>query len=345
VSDGTDWEYEEELPERPFGPKPFGPKPFGPKPFGPKPFGPKPFGPKPFGPKPFGPKPFGPKDPDAGFLDRDAWSADIAELVCERSAVIRLGATIVTSDEGGSLPIAAFDFRTGFRAPGKAEPAPGTVDEQSEFRPGEWRLTSGVALSPRIQRAVAARPELADALKADLAEALAREADQVFLQGSGSGQPQGITKRLTPKRLGKDPLQAARQMVTDVRKTTPTFRNPGWIMGSATLDELTKLVTRDGLSRGGTGARSLDSDALLQLDGMDGGAFLGFPFLISAGAGRNVYFAADWDEAWIGLGAYFVSVYVSAEPLRDREDRIVIRASMPLDFALRDPAVFACATG
>jgi HK97 family phage major capsid protein len=349
VSDGTDWEYEEEFPERPFGPKPFGPKPFGPKPFGPKPFGPKPFGPKPFGPKPFGPKPFGPKGPDAGFLDRDAWSTDIAELVCERSVVIRLGATLVTSDEAGPLPTPAvpFEVNADVRAPGSDEPAAGKERDGQTLRPGEWRLSAGVALSPRIRSAVQASAELADALKVDLAEALARRADEIFLQGSGTEcrEPKGITKHVTPKRLGRDPLGAARNLVTAVRKSpTPTFRNPGWILGPATLDALTRLVTSDGLKQGGSGARSLDSHRLLQLDGVDGGVLLGFPFLISTGAGPNVYFAADWQEAWIGLDPYGVSVYLSAEPRRAGAEGIVIRASMPFDFALRDTAVFSCAT-
>ena len=118
-----DWEDEEEFPGRPFGPKPFGPKPFGPKPFGPKPFGPKPFGPKPFGPKPFGPKPFGPKpfgpkaggadEADGGFLDLDEWSAEIAELVCGRSAVLRLGATLVAAEQGTALPVVDFEVEEG----------------------------------------------------------------------------------------------------------------------------------------------------------------------------------------------------------------------------------------
>ena len=354
-----DWEDEEEFPGRPFGPKPFGPKPFGPKPFGPKPFGPKPFGPKqfgtrpfgpkPFGPKPFGPKPFGPKaggadEADGGFLDLDEWSAEIAELVCGRSAVLRLGATLVAPDQG-VVPEATFDVQAGYRAPGKPEPAvakvPEAVAEPSDLRPAEWRLSAGVAVSRRVARAVAESPELAYTLVSHLAEALAVRADTTFLRGKPGAEPEGIAGRRGVNSgaldADTDTLKAAREMVTDVRKSPHPFRNPGWVFAAKTLDSLTGLVTADGLSEGGDGARSLDSFRLLQLDGLDGGVFLGFPFVLSAGADANIYFAADWQEAWIGVAPHFVSV--SAEPAS--RDEIVFRASMPLDFALRTTDGFA----
>jgi Phage capsid family len=349
--DGTDWEDEEEFPGRPFGPKPFGPKPFGPKPFGPKqfgtrPFGPKPFGPKPFGPKPFGPKPFGPKaggadEADGGSLDLDEWSAEIAELVCGRSAVLRLGATLVAPEQG-VVPEATFDVQADYRAPGKPEPAvaevPEAADEPSDLRPAEWRLSAGVAVSRRVVRAVAESPELAYTLVSHLAEALAVRADKTFLQGKPGDEPKGIAHRdVNSGTLDADLLITARKMVTAVRESPHPFRNPGWVFAATTLDTLTGLVTADGLSEGGDGARSLDSYRLLQLDGIDGGVFLGFPFVLSAGAEANIYFAADWQEAWIGVAPHFVSV--SAEPAS--RDEIVFRASMPLDFALRTTDGFA----
>ena len=126
-------------------------------------------------------------------------------------------------------------------------------------------------------------------------------------------------------------------MVTDVRGNTHAFRNPGWIFSPDTLDALTRLRTVDGLSASEDDGRSLDSYDLLLLDGLDGGVFLGFPFLVSAAAADNIFFAADWQEAWIGLEEYFVSV--SAEPVSG--DEIVLRASMPVDFALRTAVGFA----
>ena len=334
---GTDWEDEEESPERPFGPKPFGPKPFGPKSFGLRPFGPKPFGPKPFGPKPFGPKPFGAGDADGGFLDPEAWGADIAELVCERSAVIRLGATLISSERGRSVPVPVFEVAADFTAAG-AELEPKKESEKVvEIRPGEWRLSAAVGVSPRVLGAVAAKPELAYTLKAHLAARLADRADEAFLQGAAVGL-KGIARRMDPAPYGEDRLKAVRELVAEVRSGGHPFRNPGWILAPDKLNELTELLTADGWHEGGNeAARTLDSHGLLRLDGLDGGAFLGFPFLSSAAAGSTIYFAADWQEAWIGLEEYFVSVF--AEPAS--EDRVVVRASMPLDFALRTTGGFA----
>ena len=339
-----DWEDEEEFPGRPFGPKPFGPKPFGPKPFGPKPFGPKqfgtrPFGPKPFGPKPFGPKPFGPKasgadEADGGFLDLDEWSAEIADLVCGRSAVIRLGATLVAGEQGAALPVVDFQVNEGFRSPGKPEPDPGDVIGDDLLRPGEWDLSAGVTVSQRVRAALASSPDLGYALKAQLADALARRVDTTVLQGIGDERT-GIIKA-EPSR--EDPLKTARAMLTEVRKNGCPFRNPGWVFDPNALDELTRLVTADGLSavEEGVGARTLDSYELLQLDGIDGGVFLGFPFVLSAGAEPNIYFAADWQEAWIGVAAQFVSV--TTQPASG--DAIVFRAALPFDFAVGNTAGF-----
>jgi hypothetical protein len=344
VSDGgTDWEDEEESPERPFGTKPFGTKPFGTKPFGTKPFGTKPFGTKPFGTKPFGTKPFGTKPfgtkpfgtkpfgtkgGDGDSLDPEEWSADIAQLVCERSVLIRLGATLIAAEQSLLAPVleVATEFGAGDPEPQLADPEPPVV-----INPRKSRLSAGLAVSARVLQA-AISPELAYTMKAHLADALAAHADRVFL-----AKVAGEIDLLEP---GDDPLQTARKLVKEVRDNADGFRNPGWIFGPNTLDELTTLLTADGLSKGsGSEARTLDSYDLLQLDGVDGGVFLGFPFLVSAGAGENIYFAADWEELWIGLDEQVVSM--SAEPAS--ADKIAFRASMPLDFALRTTKGFAVA--
>ncbi|HET8812180.1 MAG TPA: hypothetical protein VFM67_06265, partial [Gaiella sp.] len=102
-----DSEHESGPSARPFGAKPFGAKPFGAKPFGAKPFGAKPFGAKPFGAKPFGAKPFGAKADDGGGCpsEPEDWGAALVELVCERSTVIRMGATLVL---GPPLQVSTF---------------------------------------------------------------------------------------------------------------------------------------------------------------------------------------------------------------------------------------------
>ena len=286
-SDGTDFEGGEEFPERPFGgrpfggrpfggrrgeERPFGGRPFGGRPFGGRPFGGRPFGGRPFGGRPFGGRPFGGRRGEAegdGYLDPDEWSADVAELVCERSAVIRLGATLVASDQ--ELPVNAFDAQAGFRAPGAAGPpaAVGVPGAPAMLHPGDHELEAGVVVTPEVRRALEANPGLADEIKVDLAEALARGADQQFLQTIAAHVPPPLGV------VPGDLLATARGVVAAVRPAgppfPPVFRNPGWILAPETLELLTTLPTADCLVAGGPGARTLDSYRILQLDGVDGG--------------------------------------------------------------------------
>ena len=116
----------------------------------------------------------------------------------------------------------------------------------------------------------------------------------------------------------------------------PVFRNPGWIFSPDTLDALTAVPLA---------GRPLDSYLLLQLDGVDEGVLLGYPFVLSAGAAdaggaNNLYFATDWQDALVGVDPCLVSVHVSTEATPPGRG-FVIRASMPLDFALRRVRTFA----
>src|SRR6187431_1258696 len=108
-SDGTagdDGYSERPFGGRPYGGRPYGGRPFGgraedDRPFGGRPYGGRPYGGRPFGGRPFGGRPFGGRQGEEEgrpVLDPDEWSADVAELVCQRSAVIRLGATVVADE-------------------------------------------------------------------------------------------------------------------------------------------------------------------------------------------------------------------------------------------------------
>jgi HK97 family phage major capsid protein len=328
---------------RPYGARPYGARPYGARPYGARSYGGRPYGARPYGARPYGARPYGARPYPTDVFDPDEWSVDIAELVCERSAVIRLGGRLLTADH--ELPVATFDAAAAFRAPGAGAPAPGIAGVAPvPLHPGDWQLDAGVVVPPELRRSSLTDPELADTLKLDLAEAVALGADQTFLQGVGPVGPQGIATRVGQRPPAGDLLATARALVAALRPAAaaPHFRNPGWIMAPGTLDALTTLRTRTGLdASGAASARSLDSYRLLQLDGVDGGMFLGFPFVTSAGAGPNLYFAADWEEAWIGVDPSFVSVYVSNEPPPDPPGRgVVIRATMPLDFALRRDNLF-----
>ncbi len=341
---------------RPYGPRPFGPRmeeerPFGPRPFGPRPYGPRPFGPRPFGPRPFGPRPFGPRTADAdgsGSFDPDAWSAEISELVCLRSAVLRLGGTLIASD--GQLPVPTLDVTVDFRQSGKPGRDPDSVAADHKalpiFRPGQWELEAAACIAPGLFRSLPTTPGLAESIKGDLADALARKVDETFLQGPGANGPLGISGRWKANAAASaDALATARKLLTVVSGREQSFRNPGWILSAATLGTLAQLSTLKGDAKDTTSAtaRSLDSSRLLQLDGADGGVFLGFDFVLSAGAGANLYFSADWEEAWVGIEPSFVTVSLSWEAPSPGKSGVVVRASMPIDFALRRPDAFAWA--
>ncbi len=316
---------------KPFGAKPFGAKPFGAKPFGAKPFGAKPFGAKPFGAKPFGAKPFGAKADDGGGCpsEPEDWGAALVELVCERSTVIRMGATLVL---GPPLQVSTFEPEVGFRAPGAGWPAPGgTAELDDPLRPGDWMLEAGVEAPERIVAAVDERAELAETFLLDLAEALAIAVDRACL-GTIAGGPDGIDPL-----VGASPgvlLDGLRDIVKATRVAHPP-RNAGWILHPDALDTIARFVPAD---------HTVDGSQLLKLDGADGGTLLGFPFLttIAATDGNDAraYFSVDWQAAWVGVESYLVGLYASGE-VAPTAGSIVLRASLPFDFALRLTDAFA----
>jgi Phage capsid family len=329
--------------ERPFGVRPFGARPFGVRPFGVRPFGVRPFGVRPFGVRPFGVRPFGVREgPGSGRVDPEEWGADIAELFCERSAVVRLGASLASTDDDLWVPTST--PYVAFRAPGAPPPATPPPVATTPLSPREWRLEAWASAPIGFVRNLARNPEVGDALKADLAEGLARQADSAFLEGTA---PPGIAARAGLEVAGAaDLLAAIRGLVSTVRtKVDPSFGSPGWVLHPETLDALTLLTTTDGLTPGGAQARTLDTLRLLTLNGADGGTLLGYGFATSPvatkGTKPRIYFGADWREAWIAVGAKPVVVDTPADPAVP--DALVIRASMTLDFTLRRDNGFAWA--
>jgi HK97 family phage major capsid protein len=350
-SEFEDFSGEDDVIERPYGTKPYGTKPYGTKPYGTKPYGTKPYGTKPYGTKPYGTKPYGTKPygtkpygtkpyPDEEALDPDVWSAYVAELICECSAVIRLGATIVAGDLELETPVV--DATANYVDVRKGTAATPQTTNGIELRPLNHELDALVAVPNRLIRGIAENAELADALKVDLADALTLAADRAFLRGSGAVEPTGISQTIKPEDPGVDLLESARKILESVRKRTPRgkrpaiFRNPGWVLDPLALDELTKLPT----------AKTLDTYSLLKLDRTDGGTLLGFPFVMSSAASagekepRRLFFSADWQEAWVAINRELVTVDISAEAGFDANET-VIRASMFHDFHLRRPEVFA----
>jgi hypothetical protein len=291
--------------------KPYGLKPYGLKPYGLKPYGLKPYGLKPYGLKPYGLKPYGLK---GGPVDLgEEWSADVSALVTERSAVIRLGGTVVGADQDVRVPV--WD-------PDSDEPV-------AAIRLGskESGVTVLLRVPNRLERDLAGDPELSEPLKADLAEHLAAALDEEVL--ALIGEPEGAEGE-------GDRLVRLRGLVESIRDFP--LRNPGWIIDRGTFDKLTKLPTENAIAEGEEGARSLDSYGLIRRDGVDGGTLLGFAVVTCATEG--VFFSADWDEAWIGIERNLVNVAVSAES-GFAADETVIRATMSFDARLRRDGAFA----
>ena len=343
ADDGTDWA-EDEFPERPYGAKPYGAKPYGAKPYGAKPYGAKPYGAKPYGAKPYGAKPYGAKPygakpygakpyEESGPVDPAEWGDEICELVLSRSAVVRLGATVVSGDSEVTISTAIPDVT--FRGPGVARPSWLAPAHEEQLSPREWRLEAWISVPNRTLRSLAANPELSYTLMSDLADGLAVRADSAFLEATdpqGIGVRPGLRVTATGALLG-----TVRDVVTDVRARAgvPEFRCPGWILHPTTLDDL----TRDPV------ATTLDTDRVLVLDGADGGMLIGFPFVAAPGAlgasAPKVYFGADWSDAIVGIGERPVTVDTPAAP--SVSGATVIRASMTLDFVLRRAYGFAWA--
>jgi hypothetical protein len=358
---------------RPFGTRPFGTRPFGTRPFGTRPFGTRPFGTRPFGTRPFGTRPFGTRDDEQeeGGLDPATWSADIAELFCAMSATVRLGARIVYDidsllipnrrveavylarpdriDSPGELLEAEQRDTEPERARSAAAVGRSRVSAgQRLLRPSDHALSVQIVVRNSLIRTVERHPDVADALKQDIARALVFEADGAFLHG-GDGQPEpaGITAYC--RELGNggsdNPLELARAILRQLRVEEPKrFENPGWIFDPATLDELTRQLTAENVPSKERSMRTLDATRLLELDGLDGGMLLGYPFLVSRAAAEEddasrMYFSSDWAEAWIAAGSDLVCVDFSTEA-DFAADSTIVRAVMNHDFVVRRPGLF-----
>jgi hypothetical protein len=363
---------------RPFGTRPFGTRPFGTRPFGTRPFGTRPFGTRPFGTRPFGTRPFGTRDDEPGGdgLDPAEWSAEIAELFCAMSATVRLGARIVydvrellipkrridavylappdrldtkeallaaEGDGDGEKPDGKKPAKAGGDAPATARRKARVSAGQRILRPSEHELTVQIVVRNSLIRAVERHPDVAEALKQDIARALVFAADSAFLHGDGKqSTPEGITAFAQGLRIDStDPLELARAILWHLRVDAPKrFESPGWILDPATLDALTRLEVP------GADTRTLDDTRLLELDGFDGGMLLGYPFVVSRAATEGdvsrIYFSSDWTEAWIGAGSDLLTVDMSSEA-DFAEDSTIVKAVMNHDFVVRRPGLFTFA--
>jgi hypothetical protein len=283
------------------------------------------------------------------------WDFDIAQVLCEGSAVIRLGAAIVATDDQvwipGSIPTAG--FRPGVAAPVASPPA--------QLRPGGDVLEAMVAVPDALAARVGEQPELGDVVKVDLGDELSRKADRAFLIDLPDVGPAAAP---VPRAIGRRPgiqvataadlLKTLRDIVDTVFAAVPrpAFRNPGWVLHPEVLSRVGRIRTANGQTESGAaGALSLADFGLFRQVSASDGMLLGFPFTTSSEAtdgtipppptSLRIFFGADWQEAFIAVGMSLVTVDVPGEP--SVPNATVIRASMAVDFALRRESAFAWA--
>jgi hypothetical protein len=97
---------------------------------------------------------------------------------------------------------------------------------------------------------------------------------------------------------------------------------------------------------GGVNARPLAQYDVLRLESAAGGLLFGMPFVTSgeatdAAGGPRIYFAADWNEAWIGVDPDVTAVaHPGGAAVAGAR---LIRASLSVDFVLRRAEAFAWA--
>jgi Phage capsid family len=336
----------------------------------------------PYPPRPYPPRPYPPRGecPDCT-LDPCEWSADVAELFRTESALVRLGAPIVYDED--DLPIPAMeDQPPGEDTPGSETPEyverpkktkPESTDEpklkkgaekpaarvsERHLHPEHHELAVKVIIPNDLACKLAEYADVAQALKHDLARALALRADRAFLHGDGNLEPRGISKTgLVGGPIGDtDLLGLVREIVSTVRLRgiNGRFGCAGWILHPNVLDALSGIFTNNGLTtaqvaRGGVapaGAWTLDAVTLLTHDGRDGGVLVGYPFIVTPAAqdgnATMLHFSSDWSEAWIAAHRQLVTVDVSTD-VNFQTDETVIRAVMHHDFVLRRPKYFAYA--
>jgi HK97 family phage major capsid protein len=283
---------------------------------------------------------------------------------------VRLGASIVYDED--DLPIAEIQDQARKLTPeylerpdetdpkSSADPKLKKGAEKPEARvserhlhPRRHELAVKIIIPNDLACTLAEYPDVAQALKHDLARALALRADRAFLHGDGNLEPRGITNTglVDPGLAAADLLALVRLMVSTVRGKgiNGRFGCAGWILHPDVLDALSGLLTNDGLTSvavGTPGAWTLDAVTLLTHDGRDGGMLAGYPFVVTPAAddGRapTLHFSSDWSEAWIGAYRQLVTVDVSTD-VHFQTDETVIRAVMHHDFVVRRPKYFVYA--
>lgn len=300
-----------------------------------------------------------------GYLVAPEISSQVMTLIRARSAVMRMGPTVVpvmkeldvTSISGGATAY--------YTAENAAIPtSEQTFAQAALLKPMD--LDALVPVSLRLLKDAASNPSVENVIRSDLAEVIALRADLAFLQGVGTTEPLGIknwgglTAAPNLGANGRTPTyDDLFDCVAALRDANAPFLAPGWILAPRTLSTLEKVKDANG--------RYLKDTGLLTIDAAGGGGtLLGYRFVTSTQVPKNltvgtstncsyIVFSSDWSEAWVGEeqslridvsgdAAYTPdggTTWVSAF----QNKQMLFRATTCHDFALRRPEFFTVLAG
>jgi HK97 family phage major capsid protein len=244
-----------------------------------------------------------------GFLVPTQYASEILAQLRARSAINRLGPTVVSVEKELDLT----SLSSGATAYWTAENAPIVTSEQTFAQSALLRPKMLAALTPvsqRLLRDAEANPSVEEALKRDLAEVLALRFDLAAIQGGGGTEPTGL--RTFPGTTAGPSLGTNGRpityddlidMVASLRALNAPFQNPSWLFNGRLIQSLQKLKDASG--------RYLADSGLLTFERTGGnGTLMGFPFVTSGQIPVNVttgsstdttyvLFGSDWQELWI----------------------------------------------
>jgi HK97 family phage major capsid protein len=300
-----------------------------------------------------------------GYLVPVEYSKTIVELIRARSAVMRMGPTIVPVKKELDVTSLASGATAYYVAENAAIPySEQTFAQTALLRPKD--LAALVAISDRLLND-ADNPSAEEIIRRDLAEVLALREDLAFLRGSGTAaEPLGIrnTSGLTAAPSlgtngGTPSFDNLKDVVANLRGLNAPFQRPGWVFHPRTINTLEKVKDSTG--------RYLADAGLLTFDPTGGGGtLLGMPFATTTQIPVNVttgtstdtseiYFSSDWNDAWVGSNTELeIDFDSSATYTPDggttwissfQNRQTVFRAVVRHDFALRRPQLFSVMAG
>lgn len=179
---------------------------------------------------------------NGGYTVPQTWADQIVESIKEESPIRTLADVLVTSNgDPINYPVVA---SAGISAAARAEADPYSEAEDTFSTVQLGAYDVGVLVK-------ASRELVADS-KFDIDAFVARRAAQavgikegaLFVGGSGSGEPQGVTKATVGKTTASNSAITADELVDMFHSVSPSYRtNAAWLLNDATVAVIRKLKT------------------------------------------------------------------------------------------------------